>query len=137
MRDASLCLCCRNIQYIERDGAEHFHTLSKFSDSLHKKITLLKYFRSYMNEHLLKAGADVTPREGDEMTRLPFLKTWFRTRNAMVLHLSNGTLQVSEHLAMFMGQKAKSFDLLQRNSTTDRMVGVWQDTTIFDSFACV
>ncbi len=48
-----------------------------------------------MNEHLLKAGADVTPREGDEMTRLPFLKTWFRTRNAMVLYLSNGTLQVS------------------------------------------
>ena len=49
-----------------------------------------------MNEHLLKAGADVKPREGDEMTRLPFLKTWFRTRNAMVLQLSNGTLQVGK-----------------------------------------
>jgi len=29
------------------------------------------------------------------MTRLPFLRTWFRTRSAIVLHLSNGTLQVS------------------------------------------
>jgi len=28
------------------------------------------------------------------MTRLPFLRTWFRTRSAIVLHLSNGTLQV-------------------------------------------
>ena len=41
-----------------------------------------------------QAGANVVPREGDEMTRLPFLRTWFRTRSAMVLHLSNGTLQV-------------------------------------------
>ena len=86
----------RNIQYIERDGLEHFHTIKQFPESLSKKITLLKYFRSYMNEHLLKAGADVKPREGDEMTRLPFLKTWFRTRNAMVLQLSNGTLQVGK-----------------------------------------
>jgi polo-like kinase 1 len=36
----------------------------------------------------------MVPREGDDMTRLPFLRTWFRTRSAIVLHLSNGTLQV-------------------------------------------
>ena len=27
--------------------------------------------------------------------RLPFLRSWFRTRSAIVLHLSNGTLQVN------------------------------------------
>ena len=43
-----------------------------------------------------KAGANMTPREGDEMCRLPFLRTWFRTRSAIVLHLSNGTLQVRQ-----------------------------------------
>jgi len=42
----------------------------------------------------VQAGANVVPRDGEEMTRLPFLRTWFRTRSAMVLHLSNGTLQV-------------------------------------------
>ena len=50
-------LCCMffsNVQYIERDGAEHFHTLKAFPDSLTKKVTLLKYFRNYMSEHLLK-----------------------------------------------------------------------------------
>ena len=45
--------------------------------------------------YLLQAGANMTPREGDEMTRLPFLRTWFRTRSAIVLHLSNGTLQIN------------------------------------------
>ncbi|XP_013403756.1 serine/threonine-protein kinase PLK1 [Lingula anatina] len=84
-----------NIQYIERDGTEHFHTLRVFPETLTKKVTLLKYFRNYMSEHLLKAGANIIPREGDEMVRLPFLRTWFRTRSAIVLHLSNGTLQIN------------------------------------------
>lgn len=48
-----------------------------------------------MSEHLLKAGANITPREGDELARLPFLRTWFRTRSAIVLHLSNGTVQIN------------------------------------------
>jgi polo-like kinase 1 len=47
-----------------------------------------------MTQHLLKAGATIAPRAGDEMARLPFLRTWLRTRNAIILHLSNGTLQV-------------------------------------------
>ncbi|XP_076471497.1 serine/threonine-protein kinase PLK1-like isoform X2 [Babylonia areolata] len=84
-----------NIHYIERDGQEHYHTLKVYPEALNKKVTLLKYFRNYMNEHLLKAGANMTPRDSDEMMRLPFLRTWFRTRSAIVLHLSNGTLQIN------------------------------------------
>lgn len=84
-----------NLQYIERDGREHFHTYKAFPDTLTKKMTLLKYFRNYMSEHLLKAGENMEPREGDEMVRLPFLRTWYRTRSAIVLHLSNGTLQIN------------------------------------------
>ena len=34
-------------------------------------------------------------KEGDELARLPYLRTWFRTRSAIVLHLSNGTLQIN------------------------------------------
>ena len=33
-------------------------------------------------------------KEGDELARLPYLREWFRTRHAIVLHLSNGSLQV-------------------------------------------
>ncbi|ESO04961.1 hypothetical protein HELRODRAFT_185535 [Helobdella robusta] len=84
-----------NMQYIEKEGSEHFHNIRAFPETLTKKVTLLKYFKNYMNEHLLKAGANIMPREGDEMTRLPFLRTWFRTRSAIILHLSNGTLQIN------------------------------------------
>jgi len=42
------------MQYIERDGTERFHSLDVFPDRLSKKVTLVKYFRNYMSQHLLK-----------------------------------------------------------------------------------
>lgn len=46
----------RNLQYIERDGNEFLYTLQAYPDWLQKKITLLKYFRDYMSQHLLKVS---------------------------------------------------------------------------------
>ncbi|KAB7494847.1 Serine/threonine-protein kinase PLK1 [Armadillidium nasatum] len=57
----------------ERSGQEHYHRLSDFSQSICKRVTLLRYFRNYMNEHLLKAGATMAPREVDELARIPSL----------------------------------------------------------------
>jgi len=83
------------IAYINKEMQETYHILSSFPDALSKKVTLLKYFRSYMSKNLLKAGADMAAKEGDQFSRLPFLRTWFRTRSAIILHLSNGTLQIN------------------------------------------
>lgn len=83
------------LQYTERNNMEHFYASTKYPQALEKKITLLKFFRSYMNEHLIKAGANIPQRDGDELARLPCLNTWFRTKSAIVLHLSNGTLQIN------------------------------------------
>ncbi|XP_059108402.1 serine/threonine-protein kinase PLK1-like [Peromyscus eremicus] len=101
----STCLVLYNdgdsLQYIDHDGMESYPTMSSHPDSLMKKVTLLQHFRSYMNEHLqkaganMKAGAKTTPREGDELARLPYLKKWLRTSRAIVLHLSNGTMQIN------------------------------------------
>lgn len=84
-----------NIHYIERNNIEHYHQLKSYPGSLNKKVTLLRYFRNYMNEHLLKAAASMCPREGDELARIPSLRTYFRTRSAIILHLTNGTLQIN------------------------------------------
>ena len=51
-----------------------------------------------MKEHLLKAGANMELKERDELSRIPALKTWFRTSRAVVMHLTNGTLQVNQAL---------------------------------------
>lgn len=84
-----------NIHYIDFEGHEHYYTLTNFPPTLEKKVKLLNYFRNYMKEHLLKAGANIATRDGDELSRIPSLKTWFRTSRAVVMQLSNGTLQIN------------------------------------------
>ncbi|XP_010901426.1 serine/threonine-protein kinase PLK1 [Esox lucius] len=84
-----------SLQYIDKTAAESYLSVRSYPPSLAKKITLLKYFRNYMSEHLLKAGANITPRDGDELARLPYLSHWFRTKSAIVLHLTNGTVQIN------------------------------------------
>ncbi|XP_064477278.1 serine/threonine-protein kinase PLK1-like [Ornithodoros turicata] len=83
------------VTYVDREGQETYHSLDQYPSTLEKKVTLLKYFRNYMNQHLLKAGESVAPREGDDLVRLPYLRSWFRTRSAIVLHLTNGTVQIN------------------------------------------
>lgn len=94
-----------NIQYIEKNGMEHHHTLQSFPEILNKKVTVLKYFRDYMSVNLVKAGASMTPRDGDELSRLPYMKSWFRTRSAIVMLLTNGTVQINflkDHTKLIM-----------------------------------
>eukprot|EP00118_Oscarella_pearsei_P026386 m.309833 g.309833 ORF g.309833 m.309833 type:complete len:600 (+) comp48146_c0_seq1:94-1893(+) len=85
----------QNLQYIDREGHEEFHLLCERPDHLKKKVTLLDYFSNYMSEHLLKTGAAMGPKEGDEIARLPHLRSWFRTRNAIIMHLSLGIFQIN------------------------------------------
>lgn len=84
-----------NIHYIDIDGLEHYYTMNEFPQTVEKKVKLLNYFRNYMKEHLLKAGANIEIREEDQLSRIPALKTWFRTSRAVVMHLTNGTLQIN------------------------------------------
>ncbi|KAL3066490.1 hypothetical protein OYC64_016448 [Pagothenia borchgrevinki] len=84
-----------SLQYIDKTATESYLSARSFPVALNKKITLLKYFRNYMSEHLLKAGANMARRDGDELARLPYLSLWFRTKSAIVLHLTNGTVQVN------------------------------------------
>jgi len=85
----------KTIQYVERNGNELYYTMDHHPPGLGKKVKLLAYFRSYMQEHLIKTGASVVPRDGDEHLRLPFLRQWFRTSRAVVMHLTSGTLQIN------------------------------------------
>jgi len=58
-----------NIHFIDYDGAEHYFTLTSYPSYLEKKVKLLHYFKNYMKDHLLKAGANIEIKEGDKLSR--------------------------------------------------------------------
>uniref|UniRef100_A0A8R1HIS1 Serine/threonine-protein kinase PLK n=1 Tax=Caenorhabditis japonica TaxID=281687 RepID=A0A8R1HIS1_CAEJA len=110
------------LTYIEKSNKEHYFSMKDCRDDtpqvLAKKITLLKYFRSYMNDHLLKAGEGAEQRAGDDLARLPTLRVWFRTKSAIVLHLSNGTVQVNffnDHVKMMMCPLMQAVTFIDQN----------------------
>lgn len=84
-----------NIHYIDYESNEHYYTMTEYPGTVEKKVKLLNYFKNYMKEHLLKAGANMEIRDEDVLSRIPALKTWFRTSRAVVMHLSNGTIQIN------------------------------------------
>ncbi|KAL1430771.1 hypothetical protein MTO96_002370 [Rhipicephalus appendiculatus] len=84
-----------SVTYVDEECIEHYHSLEEYPPSLEKKMTLLKYFCTYMKQYLLMTGEDVSPRECDNLVRLPCLRTWLRTRSAIAFYLTNGTVQIN------------------------------------------
>merc|ERR1719308_176039 len=127
-----------NIHYIDYESSEHYYTMNEFPCTVEKKVKLLNYFRNYMKEHLLKAGANMEVREEDQLSRIPALKTWFRTSRAVVMHLTNGTMQINffkDHTKIilcpllgavtYIDETRKNrtfrFDLLKKNGCSEEL----------------
>lgn len=93
-----------NVHFIDKDGHEQYMTVDAYPPAMEKKMKLLSYFKRYMTEHLVKAGANNVQCESDSISRIPHLHTWFRTMCAVVMHLTNGTVQLnfSDHMKIIL-----------------------------------
>ncbi|XP_033255775.1 serine/threonine-protein kinase polo-like isoform X1 [Drosophila miranda] len=87
-----------NVHFIDKDGKESYMTTTDYCKTLDKKMKLLSYFKRYMIEHLVKAGANNVNIESDQISRMPHLHSWFRTTCAVVMHLTNGSVQVATQI---------------------------------------
>lgn len=94
----------RNVHYIEKDGTENYYLMDSTPPNLDKKIKLLAYFRRYMNENLMKAGGSVPVLESDNFSRIPHLHLWHRSSTAVIMQLTNGTVQINfmDHTKIIM-----------------------------------
>ncbi|RUS82584.1 hypothetical protein EGW08_009658 [Elysia chlorotica] len=87
----------RSIQYYDVTGKLFAFTTDCVPEELERKTTLLQYFARYMDEHLIQGG-DLEYSSNSDVVSWSgalFLKKWFRTAKAIVLYLSDGTLQVN------------------------------------------
>ena len=62
--------------------------------ALHEKFTLLRYFAQYMDENLTEGGGGAGGRASNPNTAIPQIKRWIRAPKAIIMHLTNGTIQV-------------------------------------------
>ncbi|XP_076633083.1 serine/threonine-protein kinase polo [Colletes latitarsis] len=95
---------CFNIHYINREGNELYYTVREYPPELEKKMKLLNFFLKYMKEYLMKAGSSFAVKPSDAMSRIPYIHQWFRTQSAVVMQLTNGTVQINflDHTKIIM-----------------------------------
>lgn len=108
-----------NIQYIDQKGSELYFTVSQFDKSLTKKMRLLDVFLQHIAT-LTRTGVSIPVQESDHMTRLPVLCNWMRYNRAIVMQLSNGTLQINffpDHSKMILCPLMGAVTLIDRNDT--------------------
>lgn len=79
--------------------------------SLHEKFTLLRYFAQYMDENLTEGGEGGKGSRSNTIrtaasSSIPQIKRWIRTPKAIIMHLTNGTIQVNyfkDHTKLIVG----------------------------------
>ncbi|XP_046372425.2 serine/threonine-protein kinase PLK1-like isoform X2 [Haliotis rufescens] len=85
----------RAVQYFDLTGKLSAFSTECIPEDLERKTTLLQYFARYMDEHLIQGGDIAHLRAMRSWSGSLYLKKWFRTTKAIVLYLSDGTLQVN------------------------------------------
>ncbi|XP_055543960.1 serine/threonine-protein kinase polo [Wyeomyia smithii] len=106
-----------NVHFIDKEGVETYMDVNNYPPQMEKKMKLLSYFKRYMTEHLVKAGAGAVNIESDQISRIPHLHTWFRTMCAVVMHLTNGTVQLnfSDHQKIILCPLMRAVTLMDNN----------------------
>uniref|UniRef100_A0A1A9WDJ5 polo kinase n=1 Tax=Glossina brevipalpis TaxID=37001 RepID=A0A1A9WDJ5_9MUSC len=95
-----------DVHFIDKDGNETYmiYTNKDCCKTLINKMQLLKYFKHYMTDKLIKAEANNVNLEIDQISRIPHLHSWFRTTYAVIMQLTNGTVQFnfSDHIKIIL-----------------------------------
>lgn len=91
------------IQVESSNGEKSCFSTRSIPSHFQQKTTILLYFMKFMENHLVPGGSmQTTPARSSSIPIKEncqgasiFLKKWFRTEKAVVMHLTDGTLQVN------------------------------------------
>ncbi|XP_054712021.1 serine/threonine-protein kinase PLK1-like [Uloborus diversus] len=92
------------VEFHDNNGKLSTYSHSSVPSQLLERFTLLKYFAQYMDENLTEGGE----LQSKDLVRkkIPFMKRWLRSSNAIIMQLSSGTLQINffkDHTKIVIG----------------------------------
>jgi len=125
-----------DIDFVDRDanGATTSKvTMTDYPKDMSKKVTLLKYFKNYMNEHLLNGGNQNGTGAAPGAT-LVHMKKWMRTKTAIVFRLSTNVIQINffNHMKIVLNvpMGMVTFINLEREINTYRLADIEKTNTV-------
>lgn len=106
---------------------------------LHSRVRVMKYFEKEIMDRLYGADSPLTFSDLDRSTGMTFVHKWYKTKDAIVFRLSNGTVQLNfyDHTKVFLthgGQVVSVIEPLDKTDGVPRMTS-WT-LAEFVSIAC-
>uniref|UniRef100_V5EQ41 Serine/threonine-protein kinase n=2 Tax=Kalmanozyma brasiliensis (strain GHG001) TaxID=1365824 RepID=V5EQ41_KALBG len=106
---------------------------------LTSRVRVMKYFEKEIMDRLYGADSPLTWQDTDRTTGMTFVHKWYKTKDAIVFRLSNGTVQLNfyDHTKLLLTQGAQVVSVIE---PLDRTGGVPRMTSWtleeFVSIAC-
>ncbi|KAJ1018918.1 hypothetical protein NDA16_004721 [Ustilago loliicola] len=106
---------------------------------LHSRVRVMKYFEKEIMDRLYGADSPLTFSDTERSTGMTFVHKWYKTKDAIVFRLSNGTVQLNfyDHTKVFLthgGQVVSVIESLDKTGGVPRMTS-WT-LAEFVSIAC-
>lgn len=86
----------RTVHYNPTSTKHFSFSVGSVPRALQPQLGILRYFASYMEQHLMKGG-DLPSVEEVEVPAPPLLLQWVKTDQALLMLFSDGTVQVRAH----------------------------------------
>ncbi|CCF51936.1 hypothetical protein NDA11_004121 [Ustilago hordei] len=104
-------------------GGEENGTVPK---ELHSRVRVMKYFEKEIMDRLYGADSPLTFSDVEKTTGMTFVHKWYKTKDAIVFRLSNGTVQLNfyDHTKVFLthgGQVVSVIEPLDKTGGVPRM----------------
>ncbi|XP_043230271.1 serine/threonine-protein kinase PLK1-like [Amphibalanus amphitrite] len=106
------------VDFVGRHGRSCSYEPSQVPSLLQERFTLLRYFSQYMDENLTEGGETRGTAAGAQLPPPPapevHMRRWVRTHKAIIMQLSNGTLQINffkDHTKVILSAAGPSSEL--------------------------
>lgn len=97
----------------EKQDVMQTHQVDNYPKELHKKVTLMQHFRSYLETHDDGTGTSIPETAPQQPMTLSggniYVKKWMRTKHAIMFRLSNKIVQVNfqDHTEILLNSESR------------------------------
>ncbi|XP_049782378.1 serine/threonine-protein kinase PLK1-like [Schistocerca gregaria] len=82
------------VEFHDANGKITAHPIHSVPAALQERLTVLRYFSHYMDEHLTEGGDGMRTTSRRRLP-VPHMRRWVRTNAVIIMELCNGTIQIN------------------------------------------
>ncbi|CAG0916696.1 unnamed protein product [Notodromas monacha] len=138
----------RRVEFWDSEGGLSIFNQGNVPQPLEERYTLLRYFAKYMDENLTEGGGHGAPARADVpmatngamngsscVSTIPHMRCWIRSSAAIIMHLSDGTVQINffkDHTKVVISATDDAEDFVPRPTVLITFINSQRSSSTYD-----